>query len=65
MSGRIIERLKRELHPQRIVLFGSHAVGGAGPDGDLDLLVVFIEALEADDGLEPVVVSTGQHREML
>ena len=27
-------------NPQRIVLFGSHARGDAGPDSDLDLLVV-------------------------
>jgi predicted nucleotidyltransferase len=27
-------------NPQRIVLFGSHARGDAGPDSDLDFLVV-------------------------
>jgi uncharacterized protein len=27
-------------HPQRIILFGSHARGGAGPDSDVDLLVI-------------------------
>ena len=36
----VIERLKQALRPQRIVLFGSYAVGGAGPDSDLDLLVM-------------------------
>ena len=36
----IIERLRQALHPQRIVLFGSYATGTAGPDSDLDLLVV-------------------------
>ena len=28
------------VNPQRIILFGSHARGQAGPDSDLDLLVV-------------------------
>ena len=31
----IVERF----HPRRIVLFGSHARGEAGPDSDLDLFV--------------------------
>lgn len=35
--GRLIVDL---FHPQRIILFGSHARGTAGPDSDVDLLVV-------------------------
>jgi predicted nucleotidyltransferase len=31
----IVERF----HPKRIVLFGSHARGQAGPDSDLDLFI--------------------------
>ncbi len=34
-------RVAREFSPRRIVLFGSHARGEAGPDADVDLLVVF------------------------
>ncbi len=34
------KRLAEEYRPERIVLFGSHARGGAGPDSDVDLLVV-------------------------
>jgi predicted nucleotidyltransferase len=26
--------------PERVILFGSHAIGRAGPDSDVDLLVV-------------------------
>jgi predicted nucleotidyltransferase len=36
MVRRIVERF----HPERIILFGSHARGMAGPDSDVDLLVV-------------------------
>ncbi len=36
MVRRIVERF----YPERIILFGSHARGTAGPDSDVDLLVV-------------------------
>jgi len=32
--------LVREARPERMILFGSYARGDAGPDSDLDLLVV-------------------------
>jgi len=34
-------RIAREFSPRRIILFGSHARGQAGPGADVDLLVVF------------------------
>jgi uncharacterized protein len=37
MIGR---RIAREFHPQRIILFGSHARGTANTDSDVDLLVI-------------------------
>ena len=36
MVRRIVERF----HPDKIILFGSYARGTAGPDSDVDLLVV-------------------------
>ena len=33
-------RLVRQFHPDKIILFGSHARGTAGPDSDIDLLIV-------------------------
>jgi len=36
----IIRRIVRVAAPERIVLFGSAARGEAGPDSDLDLLVI-------------------------
>ena len=36
----IVRRLVEAIDPDRIVLFGSRARGDAGPDSDLDLLIV-------------------------
>jgi predicted nucleotidyltransferase len=37
---RMVERIVKKFHPERVILFGSHARGEAGPDSDIDLLVV-------------------------
>jgi predicted nucleotidyltransferase len=37
---RMVRRIVRDFHPERVILFGSHARGEAGPDSDVDLLVV-------------------------
>ena len=34
------DRVARTFHPERIILFGSHARGGTTADSDVDLLVV-------------------------
>ena len=36
----IVEKLKREYKPQKIILFGSYAYGSPGKDSDLDLLIL-------------------------
>lgn len=43
VSGAIremVERIVDRFRPERVVLFGSHARGDAGPDSDVDLLIV-------------------------
>ncbi len=35
-----IQRIVEKFHPAKIILFGSYARGTAGPDSDVDLLVV-------------------------
>jgi predicted nucleotidyltransferase len=35
-----VRRIARELHPHKIILFGSYAYGNPTPDSDVDLLVV-------------------------
>ena len=37
---RMVRQIVSRFHPERIILFGSHARGDAGPDSDVDLLVV-------------------------
>ena len=36
----MVERIVRQFEPDKIILFGSHARGDAGPDSDIDLLIV-------------------------
>jgi predicted nucleotidyltransferase len=36
----ITKRIVSKFNPEKIILFGSHARGAAGPDSDVDLLVV-------------------------
>jgi len=36
----MVERLTERFDPQEIILFGSHARGTAGPDSDVDLLMI-------------------------
>ncbi len=35
-----VRRIVDQFHPVKIILFGSYARGAAGPDSDVDLLVV-------------------------
>ena len=42
----IVARIAERFDPERIVLFGSLARGDAGPDSDIDLLVVFREVAD-------------------
>jgi predicted nucleotidyltransferase len=40
LIAEMTERIVRDFHPLRVILFGSHARGEAGPYSDIDLLVV-------------------------
>ena len=37
---KMVHRIVERFGPEKIILFGSHACGTAGPDSDADLLVV-------------------------
>ncbi len=36
-----VERIVRELQPEKVILFGSYAYGTPTPDSDVDLLVIW------------------------
>jgi predicted nucleotidyltransferase len=36
----MVRRIAEGFHPEKIILFGSYARGTAGPDSDVDILVV-------------------------
>jgi predicted nucleotidyltransferase len=36
----IVRRIVQTINPDQIILFGSHARGDAGPDSDVDLLII-------------------------
>ncbi|MBI4491333.1 MAG: nucleotidyltransferase domain-containing protein [Chloroflexi bacterium] len=40
LIAEMADRIVRRFHPLRVILFGSHARGQAGPHSDVDLLVV-------------------------
>lgn len=42
----IVKRLVDGLHPEKIILFGSHAYGEPGESSDIDLLIVISESDE-------------------
>ena len=46
----MVDRIVREFDPVQVILFGSQARGDAGPDSDVDLLVVMDDDL--DDPME-------------
>jgi predicted nucleotidyltransferase len=37
---RMVKRIVQQFDPEQVILFGSQARGDAGPDSDVDLLVV-------------------------
>jgi predicted nucleotidyltransferase len=40
MINEMVNRIVERFDPEKIILFGSHARGEAGPESDVDLLVV-------------------------
>ena len=49
----MVRRIVRKFHPEKIILFGSYARGDAGPNSDVDLLVVMpVEGSKREKRLE-------------
>jgi uncharacterized protein len=50
---RMVKRIVKQFDPEQIILFGSQARGDAGPDSDVDLLVVMdVEGSRLEKGVE-------------
>jgi uncharacterized protein len=48
----MVKRIVKKFQPEKIILFGSHARGEAGPDSDIDLLVVMrVQGSKLETGL--------------
>ena len=45
----VVDRIARELHPEKIILFGSYAYGKPTIDSDVDLLVIMETDKERSD----------------
>jgi uncharacterized protein len=49
----MVQRIVSGFRPEKIILFGSHARGDAGPDSDVDLLVVMpVEGSKREKAVE-------------
>lgn len=48
----MVRRIVRQFQPERIILFGSRGRGAAGPDSDVDLLVVMPAARKREKAVE-------------
>jgi uncharacterized protein len=57
---RMVKRIVKKFHPEMIILLGSQARGDAGPDSDVDLLVIMdFEGSKLDKAVE-VGVALGE-----
>lgn len=53
LINRMVKRIVKKFDPEQVILFGSQARGDAGPDSDVDLLVVMdVEGKARDMVLE-------------
>jgi HEPN domain-containing protein/predicted nucleotidyltransferase len=59
--NRMVQRIVKKFRPEQIILFGSQARGDAGPDSDIDLLVVMdFEGSKFDKKMEVWDVVRGE-----
>ena len=55
----MVRRITERFSPDKIILFGSRARGDAGPDSDIDLLVLFSEVEDPRKRAVELYVSLG------
>ena len=57
--GEMVSRIVARFDPDRVILFGSYARGDAGPDSDVDLLV--IKSVEGSRREERIRIGAALH----
>ena len=57
--GKMVARIVKRFDPEQIILFGSHARGTAGPDSDVDLLVVMPVATSSREQATEIDLALG------
>lgn len=45
----IVEKIRKDYNPEKIILFGSYAKGTSGYDSDIDILVIRDSTLRRDE----------------
>jgi predicted nucleotidyltransferase len=55
----MVRRIVEAVHPDRVVLFGSRARGEAGPDSDVDLLMIAPSEAPSDERTVPLCQAIG------
>jgi hypothetical protein len=60
LINEVVDRIVRAFNPIRIVVFGSHARGDAGPDSDLDLMVEMESTLPWSGSWRSIACSLGE-----
>ena len=55
----MVRRIVEAVHPDKIILFGSYARGEAGPDSDVDLLIIAPSDLPNYERTPPVYGAIG------
>jgi len=56
----MVELIVKRFHPEKVILFGSHARGEARPDSDVDLLVVMpVSGSKREKAIEVAVALHG------
>ena len=55
----LVRRIAERFSPDKIILFGSRARGEAGPDSDVDLVVLFSEVADPNKRAAELYASLG------
>ena len=58
---RVVERIVKQFHPEKIILFGSYAWGNPGPESDVDLVIIMETPLRPRQGRRQISKALSPH----